>query len=75
MADFNLNFIRLKDYDCLCFCDHLYVTYRNKLKIKKLTFIERGREMLLYCDYSFNEKIIKYCGNEGWSKEFFDDVK
>ena len=43
--------------------------------IQKLTFLEEAREILLYCDCCFKEKIAKYTMFKYWLKEFFDDIK
>ena len=60
MADFSHIFFKPEEYECLYFFHHLYETYRNKLSIQKLTFVEKAKETLLYCDYCFNERIVRY---------------
>ena len=43
--------------------------------IQKLTCVEEAREVLLYFDCCFKEKIATYTTFKCWSKELFHDVK
>ena len=75
MADFSHIFFKPGEHDCLYFFHHLYETYRNKLSIQKLTFVEKAKETLLYCDCCFNERIVRYTKFMHYLEEFFDSVK
>ena len=68
-------YLKSREYGCLYLCNHFYEAYANNSMFQKCTCVEGGREGLLYCDYCFKEKIVKYTKFKYWSKEFFDNVK
>ena len=50
---------------------HFYMTYRKKIKVKKISFAAFRKEALLYHDSSLKEQIQKYVSFDSCSQTFF----
>ena len=67
--------VKPREYNCLYFCPHFYMTHRGKINVKKISFAACKKEALLYCDCCLKEQIRKYISFDCGSQAFFDEVK
>ena len=67
--------VKTRDYNCQYFCPHFYMTYRGKIKVKKISSAAFRKEARFYCDSCLREQIQKYVSFDSGSRTFSDEVK